>query len=144
MFQLTPIDGILVSNPILKTPYPELVFVLRTDASDFGVAASLLKYVDGTPFPVAYGSRKLLPRETRYITIEKECLGIIFGVCRFSFYLMGREFILEVDHKPLIYMNSSKNNSKVVRWSLALQPYKFRIVHIAGKDNIGADLLSRT
>ena len=124
-------------------PDASLPFVLRTDASDEGLGSLILQYVDGTPFPVAYASRKLLPREKRLSAIEKECLTIVFAVQRFHFYLVGREFILEVDHKPLIHMNSCKNNSKVVRWSLALQCYKFRLVHIAGKDNIGADLLSR-
>ena len=100
--------------------------------------------MDETPFPVAYASRKLLPREQSLSTIERECLGIVFGVLKFTYYLMGKEFILEVDHKPLIYMNKHKSsNDKVLRWSLALQPYRFRVVHIAGADNVGADLLSR-
>ena len=134
---------LMSSDPILRLPNPDLPFVLRTDASDYGLGCVLLQYVDGMPFPVSYGSRKLLPRETRLSTIEKEALAIVFGVGRFHFYLVGKEFILEVDHKPLVYMNSAKNNNKVVRWSLALQPYKFRVVHVAGKDMIGADLLSR-
>ena len=62
-----------------------------------------------------------------------------------NYYLMGREFILEVDHKPLVYMSKNKgSNDKVLRWCLALQPYRYRIVHIAGEDNVGADLLSRS
>ena len=36
------------------------------------------------------------------------------------------------------------NNDKLLRWSLGLQPYRFRICHVAGADNIGADLLSRS
>ena len=133
----------LSQYPILRIPNANLPFVLRSDASDVGLGCVLIQYVDGTPFPIAYASRKLLPRETRYSTIEKECLAILFGVSRFNFYLIGKEFLLEVDHKPLIFMQSTKNNSRVVRWSLALQSYSFRIVHIAGEDNIGSDLLSR-
>ena len=133
----------LASEPILKLPNPDLTFVLRTDSSDYGLGCVLLQYVDGMPFPVSYGSRKLLKRERKLSTIEKEALAIVFGVCRFHFYLVGKEFVLEVDHKPLVYMNSAKNNNKVVRWSLALQPYKFRVVHVAGKDMVGADMLSR-
>lgn len=52
--------------------------------------------------------------------------------------------MLQVDHEPLVYMSKSKlTNPRVMRWSLSLQPYKFRLDVIKGKDNIGADMLSR-
>ena len=134
----------LATHPVLRLPNVDLPFVLRTDASGTGIGAVLMQYHDGTPFPVAYGSRKLLDREKNYSTIERECLAIVFGIAKFQYYLMGKEFILEVDHKPLIYLNRIKgSNSRLMRWALALQPYRFRIVHIRGCDNLGSDILSR-
>ena len=134
----------LVNDPVLKIPDLSMPFVLRTDSSSYGLGAILLQYIDNQPFPIAYASRKLLDRERRYSTIERECLGIVFGVTRFSYYLLGAEFILEVDHKPLIYLKKFKgNNDRLLRWALSLQSYRFRLVHIAGQDNIGADFLSR-
>lgn len=134
----------LTSEPILRLPVPSLPFVLRTDASSHGLGAVLLQYHEDCPHPVSYASRKLQDRERRYSTIERECLAIVFGIHKFDFYLRGKEFILEVDHKPLIYLEKFKGkNDRVLRWALGLQPYKFRIVHVAGSDNIGADLLSR-
>ncbi|KAK3888327.1 hypothetical protein Pcinc_007601 [Petrolisthes cinctipes] len=122
-----------------------LTFVLRTDASNRGLGAVLFQYHLGWPHPVAYASRKLLPRETKYSTIERECLAIIFGILRFDYYLRGKEFILEVDHKPLAYLQTSRGkNDRLLRWALNLQAYKFRVIHVAGADNIGADLLSRS
>ncbi|KAK3880638.1 hypothetical protein Pcinc_014883 [Petrolisthes cinctipes] len=116
----------------------------KCDASNFGLGAVLLQYIDGTPHPVAFASRKLLDRERRYATTEKEALAIIFGVKKFDFYLRGKEFLLETDHKPLVYLQSSRcSNDRVMRWALQLQNYPYRIVHIAGRDNVGADLLSR-
>jgi len=38
---------------------------------------------------VAYWSKKLLPREQQYSTIEKECLAIKLGVDAFWVYLLG-------------------------------------------------------
>lgn len=135
----------LACKPVLRLPDIALPFVLRTDASDSGLGAVLLQYHDGVPFPVAYSSKKILDREKRYSTIERECLAIIFGVQRFKYYLLGQEFILETDHKPLVYLNELKaSNSRLMRWALYMQSYRYRIVHIAGSDNVGADFLSRT
>ena len=134
----------LSSSPVLRLPDSDKTFVLRTDASNYGLGAVLLQYHEDRPHPIAYGSRKLLDRERRYSTIERECLAIIFGVNKFDYFLRGKEFVLEVDHKPLIYLEKFKGrNDRVLRWALSLQPYKFRVVHIAGSENIGADLLSR-
>lgn len=135
----------LSSQPVLTLPDPNKTFVLRTDASLHGLGAVLLQYQDECPHPVAYASRKLLDREKRYSTIERECLAVVFAIARFDFYLRGKEFILEVDHKPLLYLATFKGkNDRLLRWALALQTYKFRVFHIAGKDDLGADLLSRT
>ena len=135
----------MTSDPVLKLPDRTKPFVLRTDSSSSGLGAVLLQYHNSEPFPVAYASKKLLDRETRYSTIERECLGIIFGVEKFKYYLLGSEFILETDHKPLVYIKSMKNaNDRIMRWALALSVYRFRIVHLPGAENVGADYLSRT
>ncbi|XP_050708029.1 uncharacterized protein LOC126993204 [Eriocheir sinensis] len=98
----------LPSQPVLRLPNPALPFVLRTDASNFGLGAVLLHYYKDTPHPVWYASRKLLDRERRYFPIEREALAILFGISKFDFYLRGKEFILETDHKPLVYLHKSK------------------------------------
>lgn len=86
-----------------------------------------------------------MERERRYAVIERECIAIVFGIRRFDFYLRGKEFILEVDHKPLIYLERMKGkNGRLLRWALSLQASWLRIVHIAGLDNLGANLLSRS
>ena len=79
-----------------------------------------------------------------YSVIEKECLGIIWGVEKFRKYLYGVEFLLETDHKPLSYMQIAKVlNPRIMRWAMTLQLYRFSIVAIRGRDNLGADYLSR-
>ena len=132
------------SEPVLKLPIPTLPFVVRTDASNTSVGCVLLQYHDDVPHPIFYGSRKLLDREKRYSVIERECLAVVYGINKFKYYLLGSPFILEVDHKPLIYLNKFKgSNGRLMRWALSLQPYTFRLVHIPGANNLGADLLSR-
>ena len=73
------------------------------------------------------------------------CLALVYGIQRFDYYLRGKEFIIEVDHKPLIYLERFKDkNDRVLRWALGLQAYKYGVIHVAGTDNLGADLLSRS
>ena len=86
-----------------------------------------------------------MDREKNYSTIEKECLSVVWAIDKFKYYLLGKPFALEIDHKPLIYLNKVKgSNSRIMRWALGLQPYRFQIVHVKGKDNLGSDWLSRS
>ena len=134
----------LNDSPILRLPDLSKTFVLRTDASQDGIGAVLLQEHDGEKFPVLYASRKLLEREKSYSVIEKECLAIVWAVKKLEPYLYGKEFELETDHQSLIYMQRAKvQNGRIMRWALALQPYRFRIKAIKGSENVGADLLSR-
>ena len=104
----------------------------------------LLQVFEGKKLPIQYLSKKLLPRERQYSTIEKECLAIVRAVSVLREYLEGREFIIETDHFPLQWLNKMKGqNQRLLRWSLLLQEFKFKIHHIKGKDNKVADSLSR-
>ena len=68
--------------------------------------------------PVAYYSRKLLPREERYSTIEKECLAIKLGIHAFRVYLLGKPFTIETDHRALEWLDRVKdNNPLLTRWT---------------------------
>ncbi len=49
---------------------------LQVDSSEKGIGVVLAQGTAGEEKPVVFLSRKLLPRETRYSTIEKECLTI--------------------------------------------------------------------
>lgn len=135
---------LLCKRPILKLPDFDRTFILRTDASEDGIGAVLLQLENDEKLPVAYASRKLQDREQSYAVIEKECLAVVWGVQKFHQYLYGHEFLLETDHQQLTYLDKSKTeNSRLMRWALLLQQYRFRIVTIKGSDNVGADYLSR-
>ena len=131
--------------PILRLPDVTQPFILQTDASHLGVGAVLLQEdCAGEKRPVAFASRKLQPRESRYSTIERECLAIVWGITKFQEYLYGSEFILETDHQPLQYLRQAKfQNGRLMRWALTLQPYRFLLRAIRGRDNVAADCLSR-
>ena len=135
----------LMNEPILQLPDLTKRFILQTDASNKGIGAVLLQDNEGVLMPVAYASKKLLPRQQAYSTIEKECLALVWAVKKFHVYLYGREFTLQTDHQPLVYMNQSRmTNDRVMRWALSLQPYRIHIEAIKGSQNVGADFLSRS
>ena len=127
----------LTSSPILRMPVfrDEMPFVLRTDASDVGVGAVLLQEFEGEGrLPIAYASKKLLPREKNYSTIEKECLGIIWGIEKFRKYLQGvnkvrrhcsitYNFLIDVHSILKLYRHIHLFNTKVRTLLHLLQLY---------------------
>ena len=134
------------SAPVLSSPDFSRPFLLQTDASERGVGAVLSQRSDQVEdHPIAYFSKKLLPHEERYSRIKKECLAIKMAMNIFRMYLIGRHFTVDTDHPSLVWLDKLKDsNSRLTRWSLALQPYDFTIVHRSGSANGNADCLSRT
>lgn len=134
----------LTTAPVLVNPDFEKPFILQTDASNTSLGAVLSQPLQDGEHPVAYISKKLLPREQNYSTIEKELLAIVWAIGSLSYYLDGRHFTVETDHNPLVWLNKMKDkNQRLLRWSLALQPYDFEIKYRKGKQNANADSLSR-
>ena len=128
--------------------YPDYVleWILRTDASDYGIGVVLLqiKYTDGKKIyqPIAFWSKKFSAQALNWPTIEKEGYAIYAGVHRFAYYLIGKSFIIETDHNNLRWMEASEV-PKIVRWRIYLQSFDFKIRHIKGSMNTVADALSR-
>lgn len=89
------IQQALSGKLVLHSPDFNKPFTLQTDASERGVGAVLLQGSKGDQHPVAYISRKLVTREVRYSTIEKEALACKWALDSFKYYLLGREFTLE-------------------------------------------------
>ena len=135
----------LLQDPVLKLTDLSKPCVVRTGASGVGVAAVLLQENDGNLYPMGYASKKLNLTEAIYPIIEKECLAVVWGIKRFKLYLTGRRFTLQTDHKPLRYQEDEVyQNDRVFVWAIAVQEYSFRVEDIPGKENVGADFLSRT
>ena len=92
----------LTSSHVLAHYNQDLPLILECDASPYGVGAVLSHEMeDGSTKPIAFASRSLTPAEKRYAHLDKEALGIIFGVKRFHLYLAGRKFSIASDHRPL-------------------------------------------
>ena len=89
---------------------------LETNASGLGLGAALLQLHDNTTCqkgmapdnailcPIAFASKSLTGADWRYSNIEQETLGILHGLEKFHHYSFGREVLIIIDHKPLIFM----------------------------------------
>ena len=131
---------LLVNSPILAYPDFTKPFKLTTDASNVAVGSVLSQ----NNKPVAFYSRTLNSAERNYSTIEKELLAILNSTKHFRPYLFGRKFLIETDHKPLVWLYKIKEpNSRLIRWKLKLEEFDFTIVYKRGKENFVADALSR-
>ena len=135
----------LTSPPVLHLPNRTSTFKIQTDASDIGIGGVLLQSTEDGDKPIGYASRLLSKSEKKYPTIEKEALALWWCITqKFNTYLQGQKFIVETDHRPLIWINKQAyNNARVDRWGIALQEYNYEIKHISGKKNQVADCLSR-
>ena len=138
----------LITSPVLALFNPNLETVVSADASSYGLGAVLLqKQQSGELKPVAYISRSMTPTEQRYAQIEKEALAFTWACERLADYLIGLQFHIQTDHKPLVPLFSSKHLEelpiRVQRFRLRMMRYRFTISHVPGKDLTIADTLSR-
>ena len=135
----------LSSSPVLCSPDFAKRISQKNNASERRVGAVLSQYDENDQDrSVAYFSRKLLPRQQHYSTIEKECLAIKLSVQAFHTYLMGHTFTIQTDHKSLEWLDRLKDtNSRLTRWSLFLQSYSYTVEYRKGTANGNADGLSR-
>ncbi len=136
---------ILSSEPVVMVPDFSKPFLLRSDAPGQGIGAVLLQEAeDGSLHPILYTSRKLLDRESRYSTVERECLALVWAIDKFHRYIFGRHFFVQSDHRPLTFLERSHTcNGRLMRWALSLQDYSFSVLPISGSQNREADVLSR-
>ena len=106
---------------------------VSADASQYAIGAVLLQFnCRGEWQPVEYASRKLTETERRYSMVEKEALAITWACEKFDFYIVGREFEIETDHKPLVAILGEKDLSRL---PLRVQRFKLRMMRYEETEN---------
>ena len=84
--------------------------------------------------------------ECHYAQIEKEALATSWACEKFSSCLLGKHFVIETDHKPLVLLLGTKHLDTlppcVLLFRLRLDRYDFSIHHTPGKELYTADTLS--
>lgn len=144
-------------NQLIKKGYfdEKDKLILYTDASPWGLGAVLVQAkedrVDSPPENriIACASKSLTCAESRYPQLHREALAIVWAMERFSYYLLGRKFILRSDNEALLFMTKKAHKdvgkrilSRAEGWLLRMDHFQFEFEHVKGKDNI-ADAASR-
>lgn len=138
------LKGMLLWEPLLRSPDFGRLFILRTDESENCAGAVLeQKFKDGK-HSVVFLSKIFSPSERNYAVVENEFFAILWAVKSLWVNLEGKPFQIETDHAPLKWLQRSKlSNQRLLRWSLLLQEFVFTTKYIRGTQNPVADSLSR-
>ena len=103
------VKELVTSEQVLTHYHPEKPIKLACDASAYGIGAVISHIIEGHEKQIAFASRTLNPAEKNYAQIDKEALGLIWGIKIFHTYLYGRIFNLETDHQPLVHIFKPEN-----------------------------------
>ena len=142
----------LVSAPILKYPNTSKSYTIFTDASKYGWVGVLTQEHRSvlnckettTKHPVAYISGLFHGSQLNWAAMTKEVYAIYMTVKKCTFYITGHDVTLKSDHLPLNkFLKQMTLNNTVNNWAMEIESFKIKFVHIAGKENILADTLSR-
>ena len=127
---------------VLRYFDPDAETTIQTDASLRGIGAVLLQ--DGQP--VCYASKALTETEQRYSNIEREALGVVWGLERFHYFIYGKKCTVHTDHKPLEAIFKKKLSSctaRLQRFVLRALKYDVMVMYVKGAQVSIADALSR-
>ncbi|XP_041360993.1 uncharacterized protein K02A2.6-like [Gigantopelta aegis] len=141
------IKSAIVNSPALALFDPYLDIIVTTDASGYGLGATLTQVKNGSEVIVACASRSLTALELKYSVGEREALACVWAVEKWHTYLWGRRFTLRTDHQALVTLLSSKGTGhkpmRIARWAMRLLHYTYDIQYKPGVQNKVPDALSR-
>lgn len=129
----------------LAFPVPGARLELVTDASSTAAGAALHQVAaSGVRQPLVFFSRKFSTRESQKSAFDRELLAMVLVLRSFS-WLLGMQFTLVTDHKPLLQIFSMKNPTpQQSRWISFISEFSCQIVYQAGSQNVVADAFSRS
>ena len=140
----------LVAMPKLALPGPHAGLHLYVDAAQGdshnpgGIGAVLFqeRETDKALVPLGFASRRLRGSEKNYPIFSLELQAAVFGIDTFDHLLIGRNFDVYTDHKPLTTMTKIETKT-LNRLQELLGRHACQINYVEGKKNIVADYLSR-
>jgi len=139
------IKELFLKDIMIQYPNFEEEFYISTDASSRAIGAELFQIdKEGNHKTLGFISRTLQAAEKNYYTTELELLAAVYACKKFRNYILGYPTKILTDHQALVFLKQCKLlNARLTRWSIAIQEYNLEVIHVPGKENIGADTLTR-
>jgi hypothetical protein len=115
---------------MLKIADPNKDFLVCTYSCKEGLEGVLMQ----GEHVICYESIKLNELEMNYATHDLELDAMVHALKMWRNYLLGRIFVLMIDHCGLRYLfDQPKLNARQARWMDLLSEFDFEIKHIKGK-----------
>ena len=100
---------------------------------------------DGELAPIYFHSKMLSDTEKNYPNIDRELLGVVHAMEKFSNFTPGHKTIIHTDHKPLLALfqkNIINAPPRLARLLLRVSLYDLEMVYKKGKEMYISDSLS--
>ena len=123
----------LFSTPILTLLNLQQPFEIEADAYDYVSGVVLIQQ----GHLVAYQGDMLSYTIQRYPTYYKELYSIVRDFRQWKKYILGKDTIIHVDHKPLQFIQTQGKlqNNRHHKWSTYLQKFHLNIKYKKGSTN---------
>ncbi|RVW24845.1 Retrovirus-related Pol polyprotein from transposon 297 [Vitis vinifera] len=120
----------LLSPPVLAPPTPGLPLLLYLSVSDVALGCMLAQLDDsGKDRAIYYLSKRMLDYETRYVTIERYCLALVWATRRLRHYMTEYSVHLISRLDPLRYLfDRPALVGRLMRWLVLLTEFDIHYV----------------
>ena len=130
----------MTTLPVLALPNYSKLFIIETYAFGKGLGAVLMQ--EG--HLIAYWSKGLSVKNQALSIYEKELMAVVLAVLKWRHYLLGRPFLIRIDHQSLKYLLEQRVATPFQqKWIAKLIRYDYEITYKHGKENLAADALSK-
>ncbi|KAL3695519.1 hypothetical protein R1sor_009595 [Riccia sorocarpa] len=142
------LKALLSSSPVLgRINYKcDRPVILTVDTSPIAIGWAVRQDdAEGNRFAARFGARVLSNTQRDYPQVKRELWGTVTAMKAEKEYLMGAVVVVETDCLPLLGMitNCSTPDVTMLNWIAYIKSLNPEFKHIAGKENVVADMLSR-
>ena len=118
----------LLGPDIMSFSTDDGLFILDTESSDETIGAVLSQVQLGGEKVIPFGSRSLGKSERNYCATDRELLALKYFVQYYKHYLLGRKFIVRLDHESLKWLYSLKvPKHRIARWIEVFSEFNFEL-----------------